>query len=511
MTAEIKLNAGTDHDAEPMDNFERCPVVSVQRATARRVPAGPVSGGPAALSAVGSPPGFVSEPSLLKLREGEDAILPCVIRNQGPYIVVWKKDRRVISAREAIVARDTRYSLVEGYNLRIAGVRPSDQSSYTCSIDTEPLTELTHRLVVLYGPVVTTRPSSGVLVLERGKEAHFECSAAGNPKPSMFWRKQVGLLPSGEAQHPGSRYTVAEVTRQMAGVYECVAQNGLRKPGVGTVSLQVQYPPEVEVEHSIVHTGEGSEAKLVCFVFADPPAEVRWIREDGYLHPSRHRPSEEVLGGTRHVLTIRPVRMADFGTYLCQALSFLGNASGPIVLSGAPARARVTSSPIGTAPDSYQLAWEVRSFSPVLEYMVAYGQGKANSTSGETSPSWREVLVPPTGSEVVGDSLHRQQIPLTKLRPATTYDLHVRARNRHGWGDVSEMFHFSTLARGEGVINCVFALSPRPVAFSRAADSPANLHLQSPSGRQPTLSGGRRHRRRRRPLKLADWGARGPM
>ena len=41
------------------------------------------------------------------------------------------------------------------------------------------------------GPVVTTRPRSGVLVLEQGKEAHFECSAAGNPTPTVFWRKQV--------------------------------------------------------------------------------------------------------------------------------------------------------------------------------------------------------------------------------------------------------------------------------------------------------------------------------
>ncbi|XP_037072718.1 lachesin-like [Pollicipes pollicipes] len=395
-------------------------------------------------------PSFISKPASFEVRELESIVLPCDIRNRGPYIVVWKKDRRVISAREAIVARDTRYSLVEGYNLRIAGVRPSDQSSYTCSIDTEPLTELTHQLVVLYGPVVTTGPSSGVLVLERGKEAHFECSAVGNPEPSMFWRKQAGLLPSGEAQHKGSRYTVAEVTRQMAGVYECVAENGLGKPGVGTVSLQVQYSPEVEVENSVVHAGEGFEAQLVCFVYADPPAEVRWVKENGSLHPSRHVPSEEVLVGTRHVLTIRPVHTVDFGTYSCQAFNHLGNASGRMALSGAPARARVTSSPIGTAPDSYQLAWEVRSYSAVLEYKVAYGQGK-NLSAGGTSPSWREVLVPPTGSEVVGDSLHRQQIPLTKLRPATTYDLHVRARNRHGWGAVSEMFHFSTLARGEAL------------------------------------------------------------
>ena len=34
-------------------------------------------------------------------------------------------------------------------------------------------------------------------------------------------------------------------------------------------------PPEIEVEKSVVYSGEGFAAKLVCFVFADPPAEVR--------------------------------------------------------------------------------------------------------------------------------------------------------------------------------------------------------------------------------------------
>lgn len=63
--------------------------------------------------------------------------------------MVWKKGPRVVSARDDIVARDRRFSLEDGYNLRITGVRPADQASYTCSLDTEPLTELTHQLVVL--------------------------------------------------------------------------------------------------------------------------------------------------------------------------------------------------------------------------------------------------------------------------------------------------------------------------------------------------------------------------
>ena len=33
-------------------------------------------------------------------------------------------------------------------------------------------------------------------------------------------------------------------------------------------------PPEITVERSWVHTGEGFRAELLCTVLADPPAEV---------------------------------------------------------------------------------------------------------------------------------------------------------------------------------------------------------------------------------------------
>jgi hypothetical protein len=38
--------------------------------------------------------------------------------------------------------------------------------------------------------------------------------------------------------------------------------------------LYVSDPPEIEVERSWVHSGEGYEAQLVCIVHAEPPAEV---------------------------------------------------------------------------------------------------------------------------------------------------------------------------------------------------------------------------------------------
>jgi hypothetical protein len=43
-------------------------------------------------------------------------------------------------------------------------------------------------------------------------------------------------------------------------------------------------PPEIEVERSWVHSGEGFEAQLVCIVHADPPAVVSTIGEGKFTN-----------------------------------------------------------------------------------------------------------------------------------------------------------------------------------------------------------------------------------
>ena len=47
-------------------------------------------------------------------------------------------------------------------------------------------------------------------------------------------------MPSGEAEHEAGEYTVTGATRQMAGVYLCVAENGVGDPSTASVRLQVQ-------------------------------------------------------------------------------------------------------------------------------------------------------------------------------------------------------------------------------------------------------------------------------
>ncbi|XP_043205078.1 lachesin-like isoform X3 [Amphibalanus amphitrite] len=229
-----------------------------------------------AIAEVGSPselrPEFLSQPGVFSVREGDAVVLPCSVRHVGKYPVVWQQGKRVLAARSIIIESDQRLSLVDGHNLRIDGVTLADAAQYSCLVSSKPLIELTHTVDVLYSPKVTTVPESGQLITDQGSNVTLECTAEGNPQPAITWRKQHGTLPSGDLERPGRKLHISRIVREMAGVYECVADNGLGSPGVGSVSLQVQYPPEIEVERSTIYTGEGMEVKLVCTVIAIPPA-----------------------------------------------------------------------------------------------------------------------------------------------------------------------------------------------------------------------------------------------
>ena len=63
--------------------------------------------------------------------------------------MVWKKGRRVISAGTTITAIDRRFRLVGAHDLEITRVRVKDAGTFTCSVSTEPLMELTHSVDIL--------------------------------------------------------------------------------------------------------------------------------------------------------------------------------------------------------------------------------------------------------------------------------------------------------------------------------------------------------------------------
>ncbi|KAF7277381.1 hypothetical protein GWI33_008017, partial [Rhynchophorus ferrugineus] len=69
--------------------------------------------------------------------------------------------------------------------------------------------------------------SKGRVEVKKGSTVRLECKASGNPVPKVTWSRKNNLLPGGEQTMTTPVLTLDKVDRHQAGIYECVATNGV--------------------------------------------------------------------------------------------------------------------------------------------------------------------------------------------------------------------------------------------------------------------------------------------
>uniref|UniRef100_A0A182V2W8 Ig-like domain-containing protein n=1 Tax=Anopheles merus TaxID=30066 RepID=A0A182V2W8_ANOME len=124
-------------------------------------------------------------------------------------------------------------------------------------------------------PSVRAIPPTGQVTARKGGAVTLECKASGNPVPSIYWTKRTGTGKSAAKIGEGPVLSLERVERQQAGVYQCTADNNVGEPVTVDMRLDVLYPPDISVEKSWIHSGEGFEAQLECIVHADPQPTMR--------------------------------------------------------------------------------------------------------------------------------------------------------------------------------------------------------------------------------------------
>ncbi|CAL4067055.1 unnamed protein product, partial [Meganyctiphanes norvegica] len=387
---------------------------------------------------------------------GEDVTFPCDVEDLGPYIMFFKfkPDRRRSKSPKTIFVGDmeihksktrpSRYSKA-GSSFSLSGVRKFDAGEYICIVEADDGNqEIVHTLDIHY-PATVSRVSKETQHVEQGKSVTLECAAEGNPTPIITWSKQGGHMPSGQPEEEGISITLQEVDRYDEGTYICTASNGIGESSKTSMEVMVEYKPEINTEESILHTGKGNSAKLVCIVHGRPIPNVSWYKGGESVNIDRHISSHD--GSHRHTLTIDQVIDKDFGEYTCEASNTYGTASSSLSLTGLPKKAKMTSNKNGGEKDSYTLTWTTESFSRPVQLRIKYR--KLEDDENMQNPNnWHSVSTLLTGEEGLGletnGQSHYMRHDLTNLEPATDYEAVVLVENEFGWSSESDNFNFHT-------------------------------------------------------------------
>ncbi|XP_019617124.1 PREDICTED: basement membrane-specific heparan sulfate proteoglycan core protein-like [Branchiostoma belcheri] len=162
-------------------------------------------------------------------------------------------------------------------------------------------------LQVHYPPSVSvTTPS--VRVVE-GVTAELTCLVESNPPATISWTRPsrpTSLIGNTEQ----NIFRIPRTSRQDAGIYQCTADNGLQPVAVGTVTLEVMYPPFINpsMDDKVTALHDDDDFSLNCLVEGNPKPKVTWRRKGTKLY-------------WKNPLRFNRVRYDVEGTYQCVGTS----------------------------------------------------------------------------------------------------------------------------------------------------------------------------------------------
>ncbi|KAI1290100.1 Tyrosine-protein phosphatase Lar [Halotydeus destructor] len=196
-----------------------------------------------------------------------------------------------------------------------------------------------HAKITSDPPRILNSPKNQIVQTER--VASFICTAIGNPKPQIEWRKNGKRLVT-------LRYTVLEIPNGSVlriepvrpgrdnATYECLAENGVGEPVREQADLNVlsddELPkgfPKLTLQPHMQGVERGRSALIPCKAEGDPEATISWLKDMVPIDMSNPRYSY-YQGAS---LQIMNAEEGDQGHYECVAENKIGTAySNPAAL-----------------------------------------------------------------------------------------------------------------------------------------------------------------------------------
>ncbi|KAL5110906.1 Hemicentin-1 [Taenia crassiceps] len=258
------------------------------------------------------------------------------------------------------ISQDKRYHVVMAdfnefkMDLRIEQVTPNDEGEYICLYRGEKLVHEKHvYLKVLIPSFINPNGSSNTRVVVReGLTQKLICNVSGVPAPTIKWymsttdgkaRRIITAKDQPRFLLSISALIISNVTRDLRGVFTCVAYNGIEGKVSRNIHLDVYFRPVVKMSTEIIYRKPYQSTTIFATVVGNPIYSLYWefdhkpirsvngdcfftLSGDKYCVVSDREIANPMTVRTK--LTIYNLTLDDYGTYTCVVHSPFGMERG---------------------------------------------------------------------------------------------------------------------------------------------------------------------------------------
>ncbi|UJR14658.1 hypothetical protein I4U23_001651 [Adineta vaga] len=227
-------------------------------------------------------------------------VLTCYVTEVRSFKVLWQKiDRPIIGGNQTNVQKQEQLTLIAfdgvvysnkdhyrlesdyvgSYNLIIERVNEDDQGEYQCQINTEPRKTKRIFLTVQVPPrIVDFRPNPPLFSIRAGSPLTLACRAEGTPVPNIRWRIRDADVNRVESLPPDNSniWFVPSINYTFPRTVECIADNGVLPASNRIFTINVEYPPIVNVNNDLIQSEPYQNVSIECRALSRPLARITW-------------------------------------------------------------------------------------------------------------------------------------------------------------------------------------------------------------------------------------------